>query len=411
MKTKAFTAGIILFFGTANLSAQVDGYHYRQEISEITDSWHQLFLPNQLFSAVQPDLRDIRVIGVNMGKDTIEAPYLIKKQADQLHSSDIPFRLINQVKSGDRYFSTFVPRKKNPINEILLDLNEENYNLSIRLEGSNNQYNWFEILDDYRIVGIKNDFVNYSFSKLIFPDSQYKFYRVSWESAPNIRLLSASLKQNETIKGKSALYNSHYTVKEDSRAKLTIVDITLNEIMPVSKITVEIASSYDFYRPIAFQKIIDSIKINDDWQAYYSDVYSNVLSSLEAPVYRIPEIITNKLRLLIYNHDNEPVTIKNIFVEGDVYKLVARFTEDAQYYLYYGNSFATKPNYDIKYFGDNIPENLKSLSTGEVENLIEAESAISAKKIKKVWLWGVMGLIVVILGGFTIHMIRNSNNE
>ncbi len=411
MKTRTLLAFILLSCGTVNLFPQLQDYKFRHEITEITDSWHQVYLPDELFSSVQPDFDDIRIIGITAENDTIEAPFIIKKQSDKLLFLDMPFRLINQVKSGTRYYSSFATRKNEPINQINLDLSDENYNLSVRLEGSNNRYKWYEIIDDYRIVGISNDFVKYSFNKIMFPDAQYKFYRVSWESSNKNKLLSATLEQCDLIKGKSVFFNSHYKVQEDPNAKLTIVDITLEKTMPVSKITIETANNFDFYRPITVQKVIDSVKIKEEWQIYYSDIYSNVLSSLEKPVYRIPENITNKLRILIYNNDNEPLTIKNIDLEGDVYSLNARFTKEAKYYLYYGNPHANKPEYDIKYFGENIPNNLKTVSLGKVETLIKPATSLGLKKVKKLWLWIVMGLIVIILGGFTIHMIKNSNDE
>lgn len=411
MTINRFINTLTLFLATSVLYAQPDNFHYRMELSGTTNEWHSIYLPNEIFGNVLPDFHDIRVIGYTEQGDTIEAPFIIHKESGSISTTNVPFRLINQTHSNNRYYSTFVTRKKLPVNSIHLDITEENFNLLVKLEGSNNQYKWYEILSDYRITGISNDFVKYSYSNLSFPDTQYKYYRVSWASDFKSKLNSASLTQYEKTEGNWMLHNNFHTVHEDDASSTTVIDINLEQVVPVSKVTIEVADSYNYYRPFTIQKIIDSTLINDEWRIFYSDIYSDILSSLEEPVYVIPEVLTNRFRVVVKNHDNEPLTVKGISVEGEVYKLIARFPDKAQYYLYYDNKNAEKPNYDIKYFEHTIPDTLTALNTGSAEQILDDKTSSALKRANKLWLWIVMSIIVVVLGGFTIHLIRSSHHE
>ena len=115
-----------------------------------------------------------------------------------------------------------------------------------------------------------------------------------------------------------------------------------------------------------------------------------------------------KLQIIIYNQDNEPLKIDEISVRGSASELVARFTEPANYYLTYGNSKARKPQYDISRFKDKIPESLTELELGTVRKIIKKEAPTTEPLFEnKLWLWAVMLLSIIVLGGFSIQMMRN----
>jgi hypothetical protein len=118
-----------------------------------------------------------------------------------------------------------------------------------------------------------------------------------------------------------------------------------------------------------------------------------------------------KLKILIHNHDNQPLTIDAIHVQGYEHELLARFTERATYFLTYGNSSAKRPHYDIERFIDNVPEALKTLVVDQ-ELIIEKTNVSQRNQhsINKTWLWIVITLTILILGWFTIKMMRKEND-
>ena len=56
-----------------------------------------------------------------------------------------------------------------------LKFSEKNYDWMLRLEGSHDQKEWFNIVEDYRILSIKNEQTNYSFGDVTFPNSNVTY--------------------------------------------------------------------------------------------------------------------------------------------------------------------------------------------------------------------------------------------
>ena len=87
-------------------------------------------------------------------------------------------------------------------------------------------------------------------------------------------------------------------------------------------------------------------------------------------------------------------------------ELIARFTDDATYFLTYGNKKAVRPHYDIERFADNIPEVLTTLELGSELRIEKEEGRLTEPLFKsKKWLWAIMTVIILLLGWFSVKMI------
>lgn len=132
-----------------------------------------------------------------------------------------------------------------------------------------------------------------------------------------------------------------------------------------------------------------------------------MLSSLENNDLFTYSTITKKLRLEIENYDNRPLQIDGVTVKGYKHQLIARFTEEAKYYLVYGNANANSPNYDISKFTDNIPTTISEVKLSAETKIDKKEAAKKSPLFEnKAWLWAIMGLIIVLLGWFTLKMMK-----
>ena len=124
--------------------------------------------------------------------------------------------------------------------------------------------------------------------------------------------------------------------------------------------------------------------------------------------FRFESTILQKLKISIYNHDNKPLTIDTITANGYVHELIVRFTEPATYFLTFGNKNALKPSYDIERFTLKVPNNLIPLNLGE-EQLIDKKEVFEKEPLfkNKNWLWAVMVVIILVLGWFSVKMIKS----
>lgn len=291
----------------------------------------------------------------------------------------------------------------------MLNFHADNFDRKIDLEGSNNQNEWFTILKNYRILSIKNELTNYQFSTLKFSESNFKYYRLLVPKEQNVELISATLMDKKTEKGKRIPFTFEQSTLEQKDKKTTQIDLHLRQLSPVSSITINIADTIDYYRKIEISCVSDSFKTEKGWFYNYKTLYNGTLNSLEKNQFNFESTILNKIKLIIFNNDNKPLTLKTITVEGYTHTLTARFTEPATYFLIYGNSTANFPSYDIAYFKENIPATVSLVSLGKLIKIKKDQPTQAALFEKKIWLWGLMGIIILILGWFSLKMLYSKN--
>ena len=405
MKNKLLLLIAFIQFGAVG---QISDYNFKREISGITDDWHNVELPNEMYEKVNHSLNDIRFYGVTENGDTIEAPYLIRSKKDQITAEDIAFRVINSSRKNDGYYYTLQLDADEVINEISLDFSQNNFDWSIQLEGSQDQTEWFSIVDSYRILSISNERMNYAYERINFPDAKFKYYRIFIPSSTDPGFLSARVTHTTFISGKKREFAiKSQNIYEDKDHKETVIELTLETAVPVNSIKIEASNSFDYYRPVTISYIVDSTKTEKGYIRNYDDITRGTFSSMENNAFFCSNVTTDNFKIVISNHDNQPLNISKLSVDGYVYELVARFTEEADYSLVYGYSSAAQPNYDIDHFTSSIPEVLVPLTIGDEVSISKSETAIDTGSYfeNPMRLWGIMGAIIILLGFFTFKML------
>lgn len=387
---------------------QMNGYEYRREIRGIKGPWNAIELPDNLYGKVSRDLSDLRVYGITSKNDTLEAPYVFVKHEATLSNRDAGFNLINQSKKASTWYFTFQAKQEGTINQIQLDFNQKNYDWRLILEGSQDQQNWYTLVDNYRIMSIRNDLTDYQFSKIVFPDSRYNYYRIGIASNEKPILKSAKMIMLETPHGVLTRYAiKRVQLTQDKRRKQTILDLELKTSVPVNKLKIWVQDDLDYYRPIQIEYLTDSFKTDKSWYFNYAEAETTILSSLDKQVFEFTGCITNKLRVTIDNRDNRPLKFGTFVVEGYKNILIARLSEPARYYLCYGRKDIGKPSYDIEQFRSKISDKANKTTLGNEEFVNPAKQAAAEPLFSnKAWLWGIMTLIIGVLGWFTVGMMK-----
>ena len=406
MITKLKLTYLLLLFCSTGYG-QIKEYSYKRKLTGIKDQWHIVALPNEIFKRVSNDLSDMRVFGLTKSNDTLEAPYILKLASEKISEKEVSFNLINQSKVSNGYYFTFEVPVETSVNQINLDFKEQNFDWKLTLEGSQNQQQWFSIIEDYRILSIKNEQTDYQFTKVKFPYSKYRYFRLFINSTKSPELIKAKLSLNQINEGKFREYSINSVIDEEKQNKQTIINIDLSSNVPVSKLTISVKNKYDYYRPVNITYLLDSFKTEKGWKYNYATLTSGTLSSIEKNEFKFNSTILKKLKIIIENQDNEPLQVDSFSVKGYIHEIVARFNTPGTYYLTYGNSKAEKPNYDIARFSDKIPKNLTALKLDD-EQLIGKGTIKQTGPLfeNKIWLWIIMALTIMVLGWFSLKMIE-----
>lgn len=404
MKLNSFL--FIIAFLTISFSyGQMDSYSKKMVLKGIDSQWHSIEIPNHVFKDLNTNMSDIRIYGVT-ATDTIEAPYLHKVSKAENANSEISFNLLNSVNNSKGYFFTYELPQSETINEILLNIQELNFNWEVTLEGSQHQKQWFTILEDYRILAINNDQTNYSFTRLKFPDANFRYYRVLIKSTEKPNLTSVNILKKAK---KAAEYRDYeiqsFTVSQEG--KKTIIDIDLNKRVPLNLLELTVDNKIDYYRSISIQYLADSVKTEKGFYYNYRPLATRTLSSMEDNSFQLPGTLANKVRVIVLNNDNQPLKIAGAKLKGYVHTLTTRFTEPATYYLVYGKPNGSFPNYDISKTTVSLPDNITKLDFGSEVEIPKPETETTNPLFEnKWWLWVIIGVVILVLGYFTIGMMK-----
>ena len=389
---------------------QIKQYDYQRSINGINSQWHQIDLPEGMYEKVDPSFSDIRIFGITNEKDTIEAPYLLKVRKSVIETATTPFKIINKTLTKDGHYFTFEVANPITINQIQLDIGEQNFDWKIKLEGSQNQQDWFTIENNYRIVSINNPSTNYQFTTLNFAAAKYRFFRVLVKTSHVVTLKKAQLDlQNKAIVNYISYPIIQQKINTNKEQKTTSIELELAHAVPLSFLKIGVKEDFDFYRSINIQYLKDSIQTEKGWRYQYQSLQQTVLSSLESNDYSFKSTLIKKLRIVIQNQDNPPLTIGSVVIKGYPHQLIARFTQPAAYYLTYGRKNSPSPHYDLQQFSDKIPTTLTTISLGEEQLIAKTTTPITSPLFaNKWWLWGLMGLIILVLGWFTMKMLKET---
>jgi hypothetical protein len=406
-KSKIFTLLFLLSYVFS--FGQMNQYNYKREIKGVKDSWHKLVLPNDVFGKISPELSDIRIFGISEKKDTIEASYLLQLKSEKRIKTNVNFKIINTSHNEKGYYFTLEIPTQDIVNQLQLDFKQFNFDWRISLEGSNNQNEWFTIVDDYRILSIKNAETFYEYTNITFQNSSYRFLRILVKSLekPELKSVKAS---NTTIE-RGEFYDCNIkslVIEENKQEKSSDINIELSKRLPVSYLKIDVDASYDYYRPIMIKYVSDSVKTQNGYVYNYRTLTDGTLNSIENNVFAFENTVLKKLKIIVNNQDNHPLKIKKITVKGTIYNLNIRFTEPATYFLTYGNSNAYRPNYDIERFVSKIPDTISSLTLGEEQIIYKNPNSNNSPLFQnKIWLWIIIVLLVALLGWFSIKMMTS----
>jgi hypothetical protein len=408
MKPISNIFSLLLILHCSYSYGQIEQYNFKRELKGISEQWHRIILPDEVFGKVSQELTDIRIFGITKSNDTVEVPYLFRLASEKTFVKDVVFKTINTSQKDKGFYFTFEIPATEPINQIKLDFKQNNFDWRVKLEGSQNQSEWFTIIENYRILSINNEITDFKFTQLNFPSSKYRFFRLFIDSKEKPELTSASIAQQEITNGTSRNYSiKKFGKKENRETKQTEIDIELQMPVLISYLKITIKDSFDYYRPITIKYLNDSTKTEQGWKYNYITLASGTLNSVDKNEFKFSSKTAQKLKILIHNQNNQPLTIDTLIVKGYEHEILARFTEQASYVLTYGNKIAARPNYDIDHFTDKIPITLTTLDIGN-ELIIEKELVSEKAPLfkNKTWLWGIISLTILVLGWFSIKMMR-----
>ena len=424
MKLKIKSIFSLIFLGISALGfAQKNDFSFKRAIKpNPATEWNKIEIPLPMYEKLNQNLSDIRIYQL-LGKDSLEVPYLLSKtQFASLENETteyIGFKILNQTKTADGYYFTLESPITADIEEIDLHFSNQNFDWKITLEGSHDQKQWFSILENYRILSIQNSKTDYNFQLLAFEKTNYKFYRIFIPSKETPILQRASMQEKFTPKIEfNKLLINNIKLTNSTKDKNSVITFSLPYKIPVYSLILNIDKNDAFSRPIEIKYLVDSIKTEKDWVKNYETFYYGKIiyygaKDLDFSFSNNDVIWAKDFQIIIENQDNAPITVKSVSAVSPKYFVYFKPKNEENYFLFYGDENSSLPEYDLKLIEDKVFKLSKSdAGLSDEEKLPKKEKPTKEPLFKnKGWLWGVMILIICILGFFSYRMLSTKQEE
>ena len=396
---------LIILSAAMDVRSQDKGFHFKRRLDDpAQEGWYSIPLPADMFQWMRRDLTDLRIFQFK-GSDTVEVQYVLRVLQDEVQEVVVELPVFNKSKKDSKLFLTVELKKDQKVNRLDLEFEEANFNGFVQLEGSADLKEWFNVDSLQRILSIQKDDIDFKATTLNFPLSHYRYLRIRIQADKQLTFRSGSFKKREIKYGVFTAPPVHWSVTNNKQTKQTILEVTLNTVQPVSRVIIDEEHGMDFYRPLTVEALRDSTPTQKGWTYYYDPVYSGYITSLDDHRIDFPHSFAKKLKIIIDNADNPPLNLKGVSASGPLIELAAKM-QPGENYLFYGNSSLSAPSYDVVHFRDKIPAELTALSMGQEENLVHPAAKTAPLFESKLWLWGIMGVIIGVLGYFTLTMMR-----
>ena len=258
-------------------------------------------------------------------------------------------------------------------NEVEIFSTSKNFRRKVQVESSNDGESWLTVSQGVEIYDFTIKECNFKArnTRVQYTESTARYLRVrilnGGEAPLTITGASAASLEEEPLR-------TEYPVqlidpREDSTRKVSILTVDLvTQGLPTDRLTL-VTGETNFHRRVTLEGSPDG----ESWRAISG---SGEVYAYETPKFPgsnlmldYPEVTYRYLRLSIHNQDDAPLSVSEVAASGLRRRLIFQAAPGATYGLYYGNTEAINPSYDLERFLPYLEtDNLPSAELGEQQN-------------------------------------------
>ncbi len=375
----------------------------------------KISLDQDVFNNAKEDLGDLRVIGIGGS----EVPYkLIVEKSFFSQNNIYPVRILNNSFSNDGQYNIFIVdfEQKGFLNSSLNILTgSENFKRTVEVSGSDDMQNWNILKTKGYIFDYTDKTADFraSNTEVAYPENTFRYLRVKIFAQGEAPLMISGAQVLRIVKssGKETIINPKYSVEEDSVKKRTNIIIDLEKKgWPTSNMFID-SGTDNFNRGVAIYESDDKISWHQLGSGYIFNLNTPKFTGANLNV-GYSESGSRYLKAEIYNGNNTPLSVRGVSIKTVLMSIAFQYGEGAGYYaLYYGNSKARFPEYDLEtFFSYFDTENYFSASlSAETQNSYYAEEKPPVTPLTEripYLLESVLVIVILIMGFFVFRFMK-----
>ncbi len=389
---------LLLFVIIGNGAFAQEHFMYKADVdSVVQNGFFNIVLSPALIAKCKAELEDLRIKD-DAGKESAYILYTEPAQPNEESFTEFPISYSEDRKAV--FINNILP---NSLDKIFLLIKNSEAQRTATLSGSDDQVHWFAVKENFilqREYAADGDAFVQSVS---FPPSNYKYFRITM-SGKNVLPLNIS---------KAGIYRHSFTnntydsipspqvIQKDSSNKRSYVYLSFKDSYQVDNISLIISGAKFYKRRV---------------EVYNKNTINPVLTIDSLSSVRQSDIEvhckTNRLLIVIDNRDNEPLKIVAAAAQQLHTSLTAYLEKDKTYTLFFGDSTALSPSYDLQYFNDSIGSDILPLGIKNIQRLPAKIPASDRQNNESKWiLWVLIIGVLLLLIYFSFRMIRDINKK
>lgn len=401
---------LFLVFTVVCISGSGQDFRGSAELPKVSaDGFYRVMISPEMTTHLNENLTNIRIVDSN----GTEVPYLMQVEKPMSHSLKFRAYEILEKTQTKNCCTTIILHNpsSDPINNISLSIKNAEVTKQATLLGSDNKTDWFALKERFSFNSINNREQISEVRLVDFPLSNYLYYKVLIDdstSAP-INILGAGYFEVTSESGKYTELPVNFERNDDAQQKQTHIKIKLDTTHVIDKISLKMKGAPYFLRMASISEEKVRRKNKSETETYLDKLATVELSSKGASVLNLNNTKINELHLIIENEDNPPIQVDEIKVFQLNRYLAAYLQKNETYSVKIGAPDLRAPVYDIGYFKDSIPDNVRTLKAAALKMTGETSSTESTTIFSnKLIIWIAIIAVIVVLGFMAWRMINET---
>lgn len=374
------------------------------------DGLHKLLIPHEVRSYLQSDISDFRIWDTQGN----QVPYFVQDTQEKTIVSNFKeFSIIGRTRVQDTSTTIVFENPNKTIHQAVLLIANYQESKEYSLEGSNDQNEWFGIVNSRRLRQLNSTSETSVFKVIRFPLCSYTYLKIVFDDRNSlpINLLKIGEATTETMEKRLdeiPVETIQYLEKENK----TRIHIRFERPEIINQVNIEIGAP-NFYNRKATLFTMEEREVKQKVETYRQQILNFTIHSDRETQFKIPTFFEKEVYLEIENQDNPKLEIEALYFMQKPLYVVASLKKNENYTITGGDDTYTIPHYDISDFKNQISENLPEVKIGFLK--FQGPEVVE-KEVVSIWqrpwfMWGCIGLAGVVIAYFASNLLKELNQK
>ncbi len=297
----------------------------------------------------------------------------------------------------------------------MLSITNSDVTKSYNISGSNNQEEWFGLVNNSLLIGLENSQDTSVFKTISLPLSSYRYLKIELNDKKTlpINILKIGYFTNKTSSPNvEEVFANNTRIQQIPANKKTRIYINFNRPQIVNQIGFTITSPNLFQRNAQIY-VNKKKQMNQKSAPFPETIFAFELSSTQKNTFSIPQLFEKEFFIEIENRDNQPLNLAKIQFFQNQIAVIADLKANEKYTITTGNPKLHSPEYDLENFKNSIDNSLPEAKIYDIKHISTKENLTKDKSFwQQSWfMWLCIGLGGIAIAFFTKSLVKDMKNN